>query len=164
MSSSAQSSRPSPSQATTTSATANKRARAPKGTNNWQEFAKENNGQYAGSAKGLEFTGYDRDGNAHRIVRPASTVTDEDDNDSDGTIADPKERARLEKEEVRIAAKLVTIKTDQNMKRDARSRFAKIPGGRNVPTVIPTYVGGKTVPKANYDYDDDGDDDDWGTL
>ena len=31
--------------------------------------------------------------------------------------------------------------------------------------VVPTYVGGKTVPDPRPDYDDDdGDDDDWGTI
>ena len=30
--------------------------------------------------------------------------------------------------------------------------------------VVPTYVGGKTVPDPKRDYDDDDDDDDWGTI
>ena len=30
--------------------------------------------------------------------------------------------------------------------------------------VVPTYVGGKTVPDPKPDYDDDDDDDDWGTI
>ena len=30
--------------------------------------------------------------------------------------------------------------------------------------VVPTYVGGKTVPDPKGDYDDDDDDDDWGTI
>lgn len=54
-------------------------------------------------------------------------------------------------------------KTDDRMKRDARSRFARIPGGRNVPVAVPSYYGGKTVADPKPDYDDD-DDDDWGTI
>lgn len=30
--------------------------------------------------------------------------------------------------------------------------------------VVPTYVGGKTVPDPKPAYDDDDDDDDWGTI
>ena len=30
--------------------------------------------------------------------------------------------------------------------------------------VVPTYVGGKTVPDPKPDYDDDDEDDDWGTI
>lgn len=57
------------------------------------------------------------------------------------------------------------IRTDSGTQRDARSRFAKVPGVRAAPVVVPTYVGGKTVPNPKADYDDDGDeDDDWGTI
>lgn len=30
--------------------------------------------------------------------------------------------------------------------------------------VVPTYVGGKTVPDPKPDYEDDDEDDDWGTI
>lgn len=55
------------------------------------------------STSGAKFTGFDRDGNAHQMVCPASTVGSEDDSDT-STIADPRERARIAKEEVRIPA------------------------------------------------------------
>lgn len=55
------------------------------------------------STGGANFTGFDLDGNAHQMVRPASTVGSDDDSDT-STIADSRERARIAKEEVRIPA------------------------------------------------------------
>ncbi|CAF9912263.1 hypothetical protein IMSHALPRED_000268 [Imshaugia aleurites] len=132
--------------ATSASATATKRVRVPASAGKWQEFSKGNNGKSAQPTSGAKFTGFDRDGNAHQMVRPASTVAS--DFSDDNTIADPREQAQNAREE-----------------RDARSRFARIPGGRNVPVYVPSYVGGKTVPdpKAGSD-DEDDDDDDWGTI
>ena len=66
----------------------------------WQEFVNEKGGKSVESTPGVEFTGFDRDGHAHQMVRPTSSVASEDsDND---TIADPREQARQDKEEVRI--------------------------------------------------------------
>lgn len=132
--------------ATSASMTTTKRFRAPAGAGKWQDFANKNGGESVESTRGAKFTGFDRDGKAHQMVRPASTVVT---NDSDyETIADPREQARRAREE-----------------RDARSRFARLPGGRAAPIVVPSYVGGKTVPDPKADYDDDGDeDDDWGTI
>ena len=64
-----------------------------------------------------------------------------------------------------VSSSILMPKTDGGIQRDARSRFAKLPGGRAAPVVVPSYVGGKTVPDPKPDYDDDGDeDDDWGTI
>ena len=76
---------------------ATKRTRAPAAANKWQEFAKKDKGKSVEPVSGAQFTGFDRDGKGHQMVRPASTASDESDNE---TIADPRERARLEKAEV----------------------------------------------------------------
>lgn len=105
------SSKPSASQAATNAST--KRIRVPAGAGKWQQFAKENNGGPIESTSGTKFTGFDRDGKAHQMVRPASEVDSSD--DSDDTIADPRERARLTKEEVRVPASFLMTKTDGDM-------------------------------------------------
>ena len=96
--------KPSSSQpATSAAGKATKRIRVPAGAGKWQQFVQENNGgPTESSASGTKFTGYDRDGHAHQMVRPASPVDSSD--DSDETIADPRERARIAKEEVRAPA------------------------------------------------------------
>ena len=104
-------SKPSASQAATSaSRLATKRARVPAGAGKWQKFVKENNKEPVASTSGAKFTGFDRDGNAHQMVRPASTVGSDD--DSDSTMADPRERARIAKEEVRIPARALVTRTD----------------------------------------------------
>ena len=107
------SSKPSTSQAATNaSGKATKRIRVPAGAGKWQQFVKENNGGPIESTSGTKFTGFDRDGKAHQMVRPASEVDSSD--DSDDTIADPRERARLAKEEVRVPASFLMTTTDGN--------------------------------------------------
>lgn len=88
--------------ATSASVTATKRVRVPAAAGRWQEFAKENGGKSVESTSGAQFTGFDRDGNAHQMIRPASTVVD--DESDDDTIADPRERAQIAREEVSIPA------------------------------------------------------------
>ena len=97
-------SKPSASQASSSSMMATKRARVPVGVGKWQSFTSENKGKAVESTKGTEFTGFDRDGKAHQMIRPASVDSDDDsDDDSDGTIADPREEARKAKEEVGVS-------------------------------------------------------------
>ena len=76
---------------------ATKRTRVPAAAGKWQEFAKKDKGKSVEPVSGAQFTGFDRDGKGHQMVRPASTVSDGSDNE---TIADPRERARLAKAEV----------------------------------------------------------------
>ena len=114
VSSNDQSSKPSASQAATkASGNATKRVRVPAGAGKWQQFVKESNGEPIESTSGTKFTGFDRDGKAHQMVRPASEVDSSD--DSDDTIADPRERARLVKEEVRVPASFLMTTTDGDM-------------------------------------------------
>ncbi|CAF9933087.1 MAG: hypothetical protein ALECFALPRED_005474 [Alectoria fallacina] len=101
ISSDGQSSKPTASQAATSaSVPATKRIRVAAGTGKWQEFAKEGGGESVESISGVEFTGFDHYGNAHQVVRPASTVVS--DHSDDDTIADPREQARIAREEVCI--------------------------------------------------------------
>ena len=103
LSSDNQGSKPSASYTTTSaSAKATKRVRAPKGAEKWQNYAKENSKEPVDTGKRAEFTGFDPQGRAHQIVRPASTVDSDD--DSDDTIPDPRTAARIAKEEVRVVA------------------------------------------------------------
>lgn len=90
--------------------TVTKRARVAVGAGKWQEYAKNDSEGSVKSKKGAEFTGFDRDGNAHQMVRPASTVVSEDSDDD--TIADPRERARIAREEVCVPAWFVMMETD----------------------------------------------------
>ena len=76
---------------------ATKRTRVPAAASKWQEFANKDKGKSVEPASGTQFTGFDRDGKGHQMVRPASTASDDSDNE---TIADPRERARLAKAEV----------------------------------------------------------------
>lgn len=80
--------------------TTTKRVRVAAHAGKWQDFAKENGGKSVDSTRGAEFTGFDRDGNAHQMVRPTSTISS-DDSDNE-TIVDPREQARIDKEEVCI--------------------------------------------------------------
>lgn len=142
--------------------------RAAANASKWQGFARENGRTSVESASGAKFTAFDPHGTAHHMVRPASTVGSDDsspDDSENDTIPDPREQARISKEEVCILALFLMTNTDCISQRDARSRFARIPGGRAAPVVVPTYVGGRTVPdpKPSYD-DDDEEDDDWGTI
>ena len=109
-------SKPSASQASSTSMMATKRARVPVGVSKWQSFTSENKGKAVESTKGTEFTGFDRDGKAHQMIRPASTVDSDDDSDddSDGTVADPREEARKAKEEVGVSIRYLMTKTDSS--------------------------------------------------
>ena len=75
---------------------ATKRTRVPAAAGKWQEFAKDK-GKSVEPVGGAQFTGFDRDGKGYQMVRPASTASDDSDNE---TIADPRERARLAKAEV----------------------------------------------------------------
>ena len=94
-----------------------KRARVPAGVSKWQNFTSENKGKAAEPTKGTEFTGFDRDGKAHHIIRPASTVDSEDESDeeSDDTVEDPREQARKAKEEVSVPIRRLTAKTDSGI-------------------------------------------------
>ena len=85
---------------------ATKRTRVPAAASKWQEFAKRDKGKSVEPVGGAQFTGFDRDGKGHQMVRPASTASDESDNE---TIADPRERARLEKAEVCTPAWVLLI-------------------------------------------------------
>ena len=106
--------KPSTSQAATNaSGKATKRVRVPAGAGKWQQFVKENSEGPIESTSGTKFTGFDRDGKAHQMVRPASEVDSSD--ESDDTIADPRERARLAKEEVRVLASFLITTTDGDM-------------------------------------------------
>lgn len=82
----------------------------PTAAGKWQEYAKGNGGESVESTSGAEFTGFDRDGSAHQMIRPASTVASE--SSDEGTIADPREKARNAKEEVCIPACFLVTKTD----------------------------------------------------
>ena len=92
--------------------TPTKRTHVIGGVTTWHHFVKENSGESVGSTNGALFTGFDRDGNAHKMVRPASTVDSGD--DSDSTIADPRERARIAKEEVRVPAQTPMTRADSS--------------------------------------------------
>ena len=82
---------------------ATKRIRVPANrASKWQDFAKENDAGPSESTKRAEFTGFDPEGKAHRMPRPASTV--DSDESSNSTIDDPREQARLAKEEVCMTA------------------------------------------------------------
>ena len=97
LSNNSQVSKPSISQvATSASVMATKRTRVPAAVSKWQEFAKDK-GKSVESVGGAQFTGFDRDGKGHQMVRPTSTASDDSDNE---TIVDPRERARLAKAEV----------------------------------------------------------------
>ena len=97
LSTNSQASNPSASQAATSaSVLATKRTRVPAAASKWQEFAKKDKGKSVEPVGGAQFTGFDRDGKGHQMVRPASTASEDSDNE---TIADPRERARLEKAE-----------------------------------------------------------------
>lgn len=110
LSTDSQASKPSASQAATSaSVMATKRTRVPAAASKWQEFAKKDKGKSVEPVSGAQFTGFDRDGKGHQMVRPASTVSDESDNE---TIADPRERARLAKAEVCTPAWACNRKTD----------------------------------------------------
>ena len=76
--------------------TGTKRVRVAAGAGKWQNFAKENSGESVGATSGAEFTGFDRDGKGHQMVRPTSTAPSDDSDDS--TIADPREEARNARE------------------------------------------------------------------
>lgn len=93
------------------SATNTKRLRVPAGASKWQNFAKENSGDPVESTSHAEFMGYDRDGKAHRMVHPPSTV---DSDESDSTIPDPHEQARAAKQEVCIATQSQITKADSS--------------------------------------------------
>ena len=89
--------------------------RAAVNASDWQGFAKENGRTPGESSSGAKFTAFDPHGTAHHMVRPASTVgsddssTDDSDND---TIPDPREQARIFKEEVCILALFLMTNTD----------------------------------------------------
>ena len=85
----------------------------PAGAGKWQQFVKGNSGGPIESTSGAKFTGFDRDGKAHQMVRPASPADSGD--DSDDTIADPRERARIAKEEVRVPVSLLMTTTNGSM-------------------------------------------------
>ena len=104
-------SKPSTSQAATNaSEKATKRVRVPAGAGKWQQFVKGNDGGPIKPTSGTKFTGFDGNGKAHQMVRAASEGDSSD--DSDDTIADPRERARLAKEEVRVPASFLIMATD----------------------------------------------------
>ena len=68
----------------------------------WQHFAKGSGGKSVESDNRARYTGYDNEGNAHQMYRPASTVTSDD--SENGTLPHPSEEARMAKEEVGISA------------------------------------------------------------
>lgn len=85
---------------------------APAATSAWQAFTKRNDLESTQSTSGAEFTGYDPQGKAHRIVRPTSTVPT--DGYDDDIIPDPREQARKARQEVCNRASFRVKKTDQS--------------------------------------------------